>query len=139
MSATTKDVIEGWIRALNTSDLDGVLSRLTEDVTWHVPGDFLGLSGVHRGHSEVVALLGLLATVFEPGTLRVEPHRMITGEGAAALECTTTARVLDGREYRNRYAFLFDIPDGRISAIHEYLDTDYARRVLFPDSATVPE
>jgi len=40
-------------------------------------------------------------------------------------------RTAKGREYRNHYHFVFKLRDGKIRAVKEYVDTQYAHQVLF--------
>jgi ketosteroid isomerase-like protein len=47
-----------------------------------------------------------------------------------ALEWRVHARTPDGADYRNAYCGVFVIRDGRIAAVREYLDTQYAAQTL---------
>ena len=44
----------------------------------------------------------------------------------------TIALSAAGAEHRNNYCGIFVVRDGHIAEIREYLDSDYAKRVLFP-------
>jgi uncharacterized protein len=39
--------------------------------------------------------------------------------------------MLGGQPHENRCAGAFTVRDGKISAVREYMDTDYAHRVAF--------
>ncbi len=43
-----------------------------------------------------------------------------------ALEWTSRARTSDGEPYENHCIGVFTLADGRITAVREYMDTDYA-------------
>jgi ketosteroid isomerase-like protein len=50
-----------------------------------------------------------------------------TAEGdRIALECEGDGRTATGKSYRNRYLFLFEFRDGKVTSIREYMDTAYA-------------
>jgi hypothetical protein len=44
---------------------------------------------------------------------------------------------LAGVAYRNDYAVVFRVQDGRIAAVTEYTDLDHMRKVLFPETRSV--
>jgi hypothetical protein len=46
------------------------------------------------------------------------------------------ARTAAGADYANAYCGLFTVRDGRIAAVHEYLDTQYAAATLFGAAVT---
>jgi uncharacterized protein len=58
-------------------------------------------------------------------------HRIIADGEYAVAEWTTHARTCDGRCYDSDYAGVFRVADGRLAAVTEYLDTAYAKQVLF--------
>ena len=49
-----------------------------------------------------------------------------------------TATHLDGRQYDNRYVFVFEFLDGRIAELREHVDTVYAARFFGSDGAQRP-
>ena len=53
-----------------------------------------------------------------------------SGEYAVA-EWTTHARTRDGRCYDSDYVGVFRVVDGHLAEVTEYLDTAYAKQVLF--------
>jgi uncharacterized protein len=126
-----KRLVHAFLAAMNRMDVDAVGALLNHDVTWTMPGD-LPVSGRHEGREAVMGdLLANAAALFEPGSLRFE-LAMVVSEGRHAIaEYTGTGRAADGqREYRNRYCMVFELRDGRISAVREYLDTAHVRDAL---------
>jgi uncharacterized protein len=56
------------------------------------------------------------------------------GECAAppvAIEWVAQGKSAKGKAYENYYLLLFEVKNGRIQAIREYVDTLYAKEVLF--------
>ena len=51
------------------------------------------------------------------------------------LEWTSRARTRRGEPYENFCIGVFDVHDGKIVAVREYMDTAYAKRMLFADDA----
>ena len=46
------------------------------------------------------------------------------------METESYSKLTNGRVYDNRYHFLFEVRDGQIKRIREYLDTEHARAVF---------
>ena len=136
----SKAVVQGYLDALVAGDLDRVRASFAPDATWTIYGD-LPIAGPWHGRDAIVD--DFLTTVggglFEAGSGPHFEFPTLIGEGdTVALEWRVAARSAAGAEYRNNYCGIFVVRDGQIAAIREYLDSDYARRVLFPAEATVP-
>lgn len=126
-----KRLVNDFLAAMNRMDVDAVGTLLTDDATWTMPGD-LPVSGRHEGREAVLGdFLANAAALFEPGSLRFELETVTTQGSHAIAEYTGTGRAADGqREYRNHYCMVFELRDGRISAVREYLDTAHVRDAL---------
>ena len=65
-----------------------------------------------------------------PKGLRVTP-KGLTAEGErVAVEAESYGETATGKIYNNLYHFLFEVRDGKIQAVREYLDTIHAKEVL---------
>ena len=67
----------------------------------------------------------------EPGTLSIQVQSAIAEDNAVAVEWIVNARTAKGRTYENYYHLRFDLHDGKILAVREYVDGLYAKEVLF--------
>ena len=56
---------------------------------------------------------------------------MIAEDDAVAVEWVAKARSAAGNAYENYYHVRFDLKDKKIQAVREYLDTLYAKDVVF--------
>ena len=77
---------------------------------------------------------GLFATAmahYEPGSVRIEVTAMIAERDQVVLQWTSRARTPGGRSYENGCIGVFTIEDGQIQDVREYMDTLYARDVVF--------
>jgi ketosteroid isomerase-like protein len=126
-----KRLVRDFVAAMNRMDVDAVGALLTEDATWTMSGD-LPVSGRHEGRAAVLGdFLANAAALFEPGSLRFELEMVVTEGRHAIAEYTGAGRAADGqREYRNHYCMVFEVRDGQISAVREYLDTAHVRDAL---------
>ena len=65
-------------------------------------------------------------SLYQPGSVRLEVTSLTAGSDRVALEWTSRARTRDGEPYENHCIGVFTLADGRIVAVREYMDTDYA-------------
>ena len=132
--AEPKRVVQRYLDALVGGDVDTIRDSFADDATWTVVSD-LPFAGPWCGRDRIVTdfLGGVVSALFEAGS-HVFEFPMMIGEGeTVALEWRVQARTAAGQAYENNYCGLFVIRDGRIAAVREYLDTQYAAELLFPD------
>ncbi|NNL84002.1 MAG: nuclear transport factor 2 family protein [Myxococcales bacterium] len=119
-------VTEFW-EAFSASKFEDALSMMAEDATWWVAGSF-PLSGT-KTKSEFAALLSDVAPMAPEG-IRVTPTAFTAEGDRVAVEADSYAPISNGRTYKNKYHFLFEVRNGKIHAVREYLDTMHANEVL---------
>jgi uncharacterized protein len=130
-AADSKKIVLEFIKALSNGDVDGVTGAMTEDITWWLPGS-LPVSGTYTGKKEILEdFFGTAFPFFEPDTLNITVQRAVAEEDSVAVEWQVSARTAKGMAYDNYYHVSFDLRDGKICAIREYLDSLYAKEVLF--------
>ncbi|MEV4261604.1 nuclear transport factor 2 family protein [Kribbella sp. NPDC049584] len=130
-----KSVVTRYVEAVAAGDLPTIRASFAPDVVWTYPGD-LPLSGDWKGRDMVVdEFLGAAAgNLFAPGTpVQIELVNVIADGQQVFAEWTARATARAGGAYDNKCGAVFTVRDGAIVAVREYLDTDHARRVLFPD------
>lgn len=117
-----------WGDPGNTAPLNEMLGMLTDDVDWWIAG--MPNSG-RVTKAEFRAAVTILDTITD-GPLNIEPIAWTIQDNRIALEAASTMKLKSGLKYKNRYHFLFEISDGKISVYHEYHDTAHVASVLFP-------
>ena len=123
-SAANKAVVAEYLKAYSTGNVAEIGRHLHADVSWWVAGTVPGISGTYD-KTQTLALLGQVTTVYKKGALQITPLSMI-GEGAlVAVEAESHAELNNGKIYHNLYHFVFEIKDGQIRRIKEYLDTQH--------------
>jgi hypothetical protein len=125
------DLVRSFFETLSAGDLEGVRALLHEDATWTVMADGIPGAGRHEGRDAIVD--GFLAPVrglFEPGDPKVVIDTLVADGPLVAVEARGQGRFVDGREYRNRYAFVLELDAGRVRALREYMDSAYVSRLL---------
>lgn len=128
----SRAVVARFFRALRAGDMDAVRSSFAPDATWTLRGE-LPASGMWAGPGGIID--GFFPQIFgrlDPDVPVVQDvHRIIADGQYAVAEWTTHARTRDGRCYDSDYAGVFRVIDGHLAGVTEYLDTAYAKRVLF--------
>ncbi len=132
MGATeNKQVVLGFVEALSRGNIDAINATLAEDATWWLPGS-LPVSGTHRGKKGIFdGFLAKAAPLFQPGSLSIQVQNTLADGDAVAVEWIARGKTVKGKTYENYYNVVFEVKGGKIQAIREYVDTLYAKEVLF--------
>lgn len=130
-TTATRAVLERYLDALTEGRLDAIADCFAENATWSLHGD-LPLSGIKWGREEIMSFLVGAGSLYEPGSQHFDFGTMIVEGNTAVLEWRVRGvAAATGLPYDNEYCGVFDIIDGRISAVREYLDSLHASDVLF--------
>lgn len=123
-----------FFEALGTGNLEGARAVLHPEATWTVMPTGVPGSGLHRGRREIIDefLTPLRDSLFEPGTVSGGIDTLISKGALVAAESQASAQLKNGNRYRNRYVFVFEIRDGAIAAVREYMDSHYIVEALKP-------
>lgn len=125
-----KVVVRDFLATFSRGDVDGVLDRMAEDATWWVSGGLEGMSGSYDKKPFGALLRGATA-MYVDGALRITPTSLIAEGNMVAVEAEGFAIMTSGRVYCPRYHLLFEIADGKVAAVREYMDTMHAWEVFF--------
>ena len=122
--ANRQTILEFFRRSQDGED---VMSLLSEDLTWWVPGNW-ALSGTYSK----TELANIFARVF--GMLDGRPqftiHNITAEEDRVAVDASSNGRFKDGGPFGNTYHFLFVLRDDLIVQGKEYMDTDYMVQLI---------
>ncbi len=123
--STAEKLAYQYIRALEAKDKQAILSILTDDFALEIPCNVSGtndFSDSWQGIDKADANYELSFQLIEHVTyeaLEVTPGR---DDSVAFAEGLGVMMMANGRPYRNRYVFRFDVRDGKIRRIREYLN-----------------
>lgn len=124
---SNKDLVARFVDAMRTSNIDALEQMTTEDFTWWIAGkpDYLQTAGEHDRAFFIGFFKGGGETF--PNGVRFDVTGMIAEGNKVAAEAHLTAATAMGGTYDNFYHFLFEIDDGRITRMKEYMDTHHAK------------
>jgi uncharacterized protein len=129
--ADNKKIVLGFVEALSTGNVEAAKAAVADDATWWIPGS-LPVSGTHHGKKAIFEdFLGQAQGLFQPNSLSIQVRSAI-GEGDnVAVEWIARGKSAKGKNYENYYHLMFEVRNDKIQAIREYVDTLYAKEVLF--------
>lgn len=119
-----KKVAEAYFEAQRSGDLFKGLALMSEDVLWHVPGEWEMAGTFTRPQIEEM-IKGL--NQFDGG-LQFNHHSVTAEDDRVAVLTEVNGKLKDGRIYKNNIFFLFVIRDGKIAYITEVPDSHKSRQ-----------
>lgn len=120
-----KAIVTRFLEVFSTGDVHRILEGLTDDATWWVSGRLDGLSGLYT-KAQLAPLLDGATKLYETGAMRIVPVAMIAEGERVAVEAESYAKLKNGKVYNNRYHFVFELADGKLRHVREYMDTAHA-------------
>ena len=125
-----KEMVKATWTAFGKGDIKTAFGNMADNVSWLIPGNIPGVSGVKRGKDEIVKFMSSIGATLPEG-MHAEITRAYADGDAVILEVTNKAKVSNGKSYENEYCFVFEIENGKIRRIREYTDTQKAKDILF--------
>jgi len=119
-----KQMVADFLRFLGEGD-PAVLDLAVDDLTYWIAGSIPGVSGTLT-KADLASAIPAMKEMF-PNGVSLTPIGM-TAEGTrVAVETVGRGETADGRIYANAYHQLFEIENGKVARVREYLDTQLAR------------
>jgi len=129
MSRASIAIVEQLIDAIANSDAEKLLITLADDVTWTFFGSHR-FAGTFRGKDELMnGLFAVIGEVLEDG-IKLHVSSIVGDGGRVIVEGKGQARSKAGLDYNNDYCLAFDIADGKIAHVREYLDSELVTKVF---------
>jgi len=117
-----KELVTKTWRAFISGDLDTALANISDEISWVIPGNLPNVSGLKRG-KDAIRTFGKGVGVALPKRLNSEIHKdHATGDNTVILELTNQGKAANGKDYRNEYCFIFEVENGKIRRVREYVD-----------------
>jgi ketosteroid isomerase-like protein len=123
-----KDAVKTFLKAIASRDMAALSDAVTADVVYEMPFSETGSTDIGRfrryvGREEVVTFWSGMSSSGIKSESPDDVELSITGDGSRVfIEQRGNMTMPDGKAYRNRYVFRFDIIDGQVSHVKEYLN-----------------
>jgi ketosteroid isomerase-like protein len=119
-----------FFTTLSSGDLEGVRALLHEEATWKTMVKDIPGAGTHVGRSGIVdKFLMPIRGMFKPGDPKMLIDTIASNGPLVISETRGYGTFANGREYANNYCWAFEMKDGKVFAIREYMDSLYVSRV----------
>lgn len=136
-------IIDNAFQALASYDPDRISAVLTEDAEWlSPPGNAVAvaLGATHHmvGRKAIVHFFAQDFPRLFARDVTVTFHSFHADGEGAVVESTLTATLADGKHYSNDYCFVFELRDGLIHRVREYVDTARGLRLIVGEVSQQP-
>jgi ketosteroid isomerase-like protein len=141
MPQDPKDVVRRFFDTLSTGEFEKIAEFFTADSTWTV-NDVANGFPTQRGRAIIDDFLQPVREgLFESGDPKIEVIRMIAEGNTVAAETIGRGALRNGNAYENYYAFVLEVdPEaGKVLALKEYMDSDYAHSISAPTDEGAPD
>ena len=130
-------VFEVW-KTFRTRSRDQIRPYLAPDIHWIAPpGNATALAlGKPAGFTDRESMMDFICDDFTrlfARDLSTQVRSAVCEGNVVILEQTLSATLFDGRPYKNDYVFVFDVRDGQVRQMREYMDTASGFRQIFGD------
>lgn len=124
-----KELVAEFMTVFSAGDVTKILSYMADSATWWVAGALEGISGT-KNKKEFGEMLAGLSGLTVSGAIRLTPLAWTAEGDRVAVETESYSELRNGRVYNNLYHFVFEVRDGKIQSIKEFLDTEHTRAIF---------
>lgn len=122
-----KQLIRKHFDAMNQGDWPKAIDYLAENGRYWTAGSF----GGWKNKSGMQEIFHHQMPVFFPKGLQITADRMVAEGDWVAVEAHSYAPVtMAGKVYQQHYHFLYEVRDGKLQTVKEYLDTQHVLEAL---------
>ncbi|MGW5722343.1 nuclear transport factor 2 family protein [Amycolatopsis sp. NPDC003865] len=131
-----REIVQHAWREFASHDAGRIAAVFTEDAEWSAPpgnATAVALDGPSRlvGREAIVRFLAEDFPRFFVSDVTVTFHGFHADGDRVVVEETMTATLANGNHYANDYCFVFELRDGLIHRVREYMDTARGHRMVF--------
>lgn len=130
-------VVKDFFAAIGSSDKQGLLALVAEDVEWIIPGKDWPLAGTHRGHAGLAKVLQKAYDEVET-TYPVPPEFVAQGDRVLVVGVATGKIKATNRAFKDDWVFDITVQNGKVKKIREYIDTQALARASQMDTSAQP-
>jgi uncharacterized protein len=135
-SADAKCVVLAAWETFKTRDPVLIANMFTADAEWLAPADnatAVALSGPSHmvGSTEIARMIGQEIWKLFASNVTIDFRGVHADGNVVIVEERMRATLRNGNDYDNDYCFVFEVQNGRIHRVREYMDTAKANRLVF--------
>lgn len=127
INEVSRAVVTRFFDAMNRGDVDYIVNAYAADGCLQTMGNTL-ISGTFT-REQIAASAGGIFEVFPEGIVFTILGMTVEGE-RVAVEATSEGKHVSGQIYSNHYHFLFELENGKLLRLKEFMDTERVTEVL---------
>ncbi|MFG2002335.1 nuclear transport factor 2 family protein [Spirillospora sp. NPDC048911] len=136
MTQENRDVVQNAWRVFAGHDADQIAAFFTEDAEWLAPPGnatavALGVPDHMVGKRAIAAFIAEDFPRLFARDVTITFHGVYADGDRVVVEETMTATLASGNTYANDYCFVFELREGLIHRVREYMDTARGHRMVF--------
>ena len=120
-------VVKDFYKAIGSGDKQALLSLVSEDIEWIIPGEDWPLAGTHRGHAGLASVLKKAKEEVETAYPK-PPEFVAQGERVLVVGVATGKIKATKKTFEDHWVFDITLRDGKVTKIREYIDTQALAR-----------
>ena len=101
-----KEFVTRTWTAFGTGDIKGAFANMDDNVSWLIPGNLPGVSGLKKGKDEILKFISGVGAVFPEG-LKSEFRRVYCDGDTVIVELTNRGKASNGKRGRKCYQVLW--------------------------------
>ena len=125
-----EQLVLDFFEVLSSGDLDKLRQFYHDKSTWEPKVKGIAGAGKHVGMDIIDKFLAPVRGMFEPGDPKVHVQNMFSNGPWVCVESYSTGKTLDGLVYENDYCWVFEVSNGKIDAMREYMDSHYTAKLF---------
>jgi len=122
-----KAIVQRFFEAMSTGDVETIVNTYADEGCVQTMGNTL-ISGINS-KEQISKYAGSIYDVF-PAGLSFSIDSMVAEGDKVAVEARSEGEHISGQTYANEYHFLFELKDGKLLKLKEYMDTELVTDVL---------
>jgi uncharacterized protein len=129
MDRTDTEIVLGLIDAISSGNIDAVMHSLADGLERTFHGSHRVAGTMRDKDALMQGLFAVVGDMLEDG-IKVTIRNIIAGGGQVVVEAEGRARSKTGLDYTNDYCLIFEVADGRVRRVRQYLDTALVTRAF---------
>jgi len=125
-----EQLVLDFFAVLSSGDLEKLRGFYHEHSVWEPKVKDIAGAGKHIGMDIIDKFLAPVRGMFEPGDPKVHVQNMFSAGPWVCVESFSTGKTLDGLVYENDYCWVFEVSNGKIDAMREYMDSHYTAKLF---------
>jgi uncharacterized protein len=128
-----EQLVLDFFEVLSSGDLEKLRTFYHDKSVWEPKVKDIAGAGLHVGMDIIDKFLAPVRGMFRPGDPKIHVHKLFSAGPMVCVESNSTGETMDGKVYDNDYCWVFEVSDGKIDAMREYMDSHYTAKLFGMD------